>query len=191
MLKKVMGQYNPFSARGMSRRDKVEQMDGMPFGPDPLPFPSVPTKNITMKQMITLLFFFAMATSCKSTKPMPTSNPNLTNTYWQLTELRGQPINSPDGAKPYYIKLDAAANRFSAWAGCNRMMGSFSNPDGFKVSFGKVASTMMACPDMTLEKQLAEVLEMADNYGISEKSLSLNKARMAPLARFVAIPEPK
>lgn len=144
-----------------------------------------------MKQILSLLFVFAMAASCKSTKPMVTSNPNLTNTYWQLIELRGQPINAQVGAKPYYIKLDAAENRFSAWAGCNRLIGSFSNPQDLRVTFGKVASTMMACPDMTLEKQLAEVLETVDNYAISGNNLSLNKARMAPLARFVAIPEPK
>jgi heat shock protein HslJ len=147
--------------------------------------------SITMKQILSLLVIFAIATSCKSPKPMVTSNPNLTNTYWKLTELRGQPVNSPEGAKPYFLKLDVAENRFSAWAGCNRLIGSFSNPDGFRVSFGKSASTMMACPDMTIEKQLAEVLEMVDNYAISGNNLSLNRARMAPLARFVAIPEPK
>jgi heat shock protein HslJ len=154
-------------------------------------FPVRSENSVTMKQILSLLVIFAMAASCKSPKPMVRSNPNLTNTYWKLIELRGQPINSPDGAKPYFIRLDAAENRFSAWAGCNRMMGTFSNPDGFRVSFGKAASTMMACPDMTLEKQLAEVLELADNYALSGNNLSLNKARMAPLARFEAIPEPK
>ncbi len=144
-----------------------------------------------MKQILPCLVIFAMAASCKSTKPVVTTNPNLTNTYWKLIELHGQPVNSPEGAKPYYIKLDASENRFSGWAGCNQMVGTFSNPDGFRVSFGKVASTRMACPDMTLETQLAEVLEMTDNYAIAGNSLSLNRARMAPLARFEAIPEPR
>jgi heat shock protein HslJ len=144
-----------------------------------------------MKHILSLAFIFALAVACKTNKSMSTTAPTLTSTYWQLTELRGQPINAQPGSKPYYIKLDGTENRFNAWAGCNRMMGSFTSQDNTRISFGKAASTMMACPDMTLEKQLAEVLEMVDNYAIAGNTLSLNKARMAPLARFVAIPEPK
>jgi heat shock protein HslJ len=43
---------------------------------------------------------------------------------------------------------------------------------------------MMACPDMELQDRFMKALEMADNYTIAENVLSLNKARMAPLAKF-------
>ena len=46
---------------------------------------------------------------------------------------------------------------------------------------------MMACDNMADEATLAKVLEMVDNYTISGNTLSLNKARMAPLARFKLI----
>jgi hypothetical protein len=36
-------------------------------------------------------------------------------------------------------------------------------------------------------KLLAEVLSKADNYKINGKTLNLNKAKMAPLAIFVAV----
>jgi hypothetical protein len=39
---------------------------------------------------------------------------------------------------------------------------------------------------MQLEDELKNVLGMADNYSILDGKLSLNKARMAPLARFEA-----
>jgi hypothetical protein len=40
-----------------------------------------------------------------------------------------------------------------------------------------------------MEKEVAfmEVLQKADNYAIQGKTLSLNKARMAPLAKFEAV----
>jgi hypothetical protein len=37
---------------------------------------------------------------------------------------------------------------------------------------------------METEKLFMELLEMADNYTMADNVLSLNKARMAPLARF-------
>ena len=43
----------------------------------------------------------------------------------------------------------------------------------------------MACPDMTVEQDFLEMLETVDSYAIgSDGTLSLNRARMAPLARF-------
>lgn len=48
-----------------------------------------------------------------------------------------------------------------------------------------MAVTMMACPDMRIERMFLEVLQVADNYSLSgDGQLSLNKARMAPLAQF-------
>jgi heat shock protein HslJ len=45
---------------------------------------------------------------------------------------------------------------------------------------------MMACPDMKTEQILAEVLKTVDNYSLSGQRMTLNKARMAPLAVFQA-----
>ena len=45
----------------------------------------------------------------------------------------------------------------------------------------------MACPDMETERLFMQVLGEADNYFADENNLMLNKARMAPLARFEAV----
>ena len=50
-------------------------------------------------------------------------------------------------------------------------------------------STLMACENMEVETELAKVLEQADNYTIEGDILSLNKARVAPLARFKRVDE--
>jgi len=39
----------------------------------------------------------------------------------------------------------------------------------------RIGSTKMACPDMSLENQLNEVLLRADNYSILGNDLSLNR----------------
>ena len=48
---------------------------------------------------------------------------------------------------------------------------------------------MMACLNMEIENELKRALEMADNYSLTAdgKYLSLNRARMAPLARFEVV----
>jgi len=46
----------------------------------------------------------------------------------------------------------------------------------------------MAClNNMEIESQFLKVLTMADNYNIVGDLLVLNKARMAPLARFKTV----
>ena len=49
----------------------------------------------------------------------------------------------------------------------------------------------MVCPDMSVEAEINKVLETVDNYSLNKEGniLSLNKARMAPLAKFQAVTE--
>ena len=76
----------------------------------------------------------------------------------------------------------------SAFAGCNRMGGEYKlEEDVLRIKFSKVFSTQMACGDMSIESELAKVLEITDNYNFDGKTLKLNKARMAPLAEFEII----
>jgi len=56
-----------------------------------------------------------------------------------------------------------------------------------QIKFSKGASTMMACSDIQTEQEFSKVLEMVDNYSLNGKIMTLNKARMAPLAKFEAM----
>jgi heat shock protein HslJ len=68
------------------------------------------------------------------------------------------------------------------------LMGEYElNEESLRIKFSRGASTMMACPDMKTEQALGEMLEKVDNYSINENQMTLNKARMAPLARFEAM----
>ena len=98
---------------------------------------------------------------------------------WKLIELNGRAIDNEN----FYIQF-YDDNHFSSFAGCNGMNGEYDIKNGFKIQFSKVMSTLMACQDMETEQQLAKVFEIADNFNLNTNSLSLNKAKIAPLARF-------
>jgi copper homeostasis protein (lipoprotein) len=114
---------------------------------------------------------------------------SLIGTKWKLVELNGILVTKKEvNAKDYFLQLNKG-NRFAAYAGCNNMMGSFElKEDALRIKFSNVASSMMACDNMNTEQEFAKVLETVDNYSLLNGSLSLNKARMATLARFVALP---
>lgn len=103
---------------------------------------------------------------------------------WMLTELMGKKIDARQLGKQAFIQLDAETGTFAGNGSCNNVFGSYEIKDGGRISFGKAASTMMACKDMSTEKTLLEVLQRTDNYSVNDTSFTLNKARMAPLARF-------
>ena len=119
-----------------------------------------------------------------------TTDKALTGKKWKLVEMNGKPVqnNSEDG-REYFILLDNDENRIHGYAGCNSFFGNYELTEGNRVTFSKMASTMMACPDMNTEQELFTILETVDNYTLSANTLHLNKARMAPLAKFELISE--
>lgn len=114
---------------------------------------------------------------------------SLTETYWKLTELMGQPIvYVGGGAKEMHLILKKEESRLIGQGGCNSFMGSYTLfEDNNRIKFSQLAATLMACPNMEKEKEFMDVLQKVDNYTINEKLLSLNKAKMAPLAKFEAV----
>jgi heat shock protein HslJ len=109
---------------------------------------------------------------------------------WKLVELNGKPVEkNPGDGRDYFITLQQEESRISGFAGCNNFFGSYELKDGNRISFSKMGSTMMACPNMTTEQELFKVLETVDNYTMNDNLLQLSKARMAPLARFEMMPE--
>jgi heat shock protein HslJ len=107
--------------------------------------------------------------------------------YWKLVELRGQPVPALD-REPHLI-LKAESGRVNGFGGCNSFTGSYTLDEAAsRIRFGQIVSTMMTCPTgMEVEKALHEVLRTVDNYSLNGGRLTLNRARMAPLARFEAV----
>lgn len=102
-----------------------------------------------------------------------------------LTELMGEDV--PKQNRAPFITFDIDEMKVSGNNSCNGYFGSFEVAPLNKIHFGQLGSTLMACPDnKDLDRRFMEVLEMADNFYLKDGELILNKAKMAPLARFKA-----
>lgn len=128
------------------------------------------------------------AKSARADTSISISDAKLIETYWKLTELNGKAWVSKPGVRQIHLILKEKDSQIQGFLGCNSVNGTYDLKDGNRILFSKLATTLMACPDMTMEDELKKVLERTDNYSISGNNLSLNKARMAPLARFEAAP---
>jgi len=114
-------------------------------------------------------------------------DPRIEGIRWVLIELNGQPVNASQASEQPHFELQATEAKVTGHASCNRFFGTYEIKRGNRISFGdNMGMTMMACPDMAIETAFMEAMRRADNYAIFEGQLSLNKARMAPLARFSA-----
>lgn len=114
----------------------------------------------------------------------------LAGTRWQLVELYGRPVEpAADGRRPYLLFAPGGGS-VSGFAGCNRITGGYAVPAPARLSFSRIARTMMACAaDMEVEEAFLRALETVDGYATSGGTLSLHRARMAPLARLEAVPQ--
>lgn len=108
--------------------------------------------------------------------------------YWKLTELMGKAVGpTPQDKKEIHIKFRSKENRLEGFGGCNGFGGTYELKTGDRITISRIISTQMACSELDIENELIRVLETADNYNLNGDKLVLNKARMAPLARFEAV----
>ena len=141
----------------------------------------------TLFQLSGLIVFAFVVGACKTTsssvKPQPDNS--ITEKYWKLIEINGKPVEATT-SREAFITLKNEGQRVNGNGGCNTLNGTYEITPGNRIKFSQMATTMMACLNMEIEEGLKKALEMADNYSLSEdgKFLSLNRARMAPLARF-------
>ncbi len=105
------------------------------------------------------------------------------NLRWELVEIYGKEING--SADTHYLIFHSATGMVEAMANCNVIQAGYKIKDELRVQFTEGPMTLKACPeDETVEKELLQVLAEADNLSTDGENLSLNKARMAPLAIF-------
>lgn len=141
-----------------------------------------------MKKLF-FLAFIACAASCSSAGDSDAAlgDPNdITDKYWLLVELNGSMVeqDTTRHVSPHMI-FKKGENKFNGNTGCNTMVGTYELPGGDGLKLSDIISTKMACMDnMQLESDFLGALNRADSYVIVGDTLVLNRARMAPLARF-------
>ena len=80
------------------------------------------------------------------------------NDIWVLTTFNQQPLNRYDFAKGLpVVEFHLTDNRVSGSTGCNRMTGGFE-ARGRMITFGQMATTRMACPNMAFEQDFLTAL---------------------------------
>ena len=145
------------------------------------------------KSFLTVLFITFILAGCKSTQkaaaipqiPNIPQTAEMQETYWRLTELMGKPVKTNEKMKKdIHIILKKEGNQVQGFSGCNSFVGKYELKEGSRITFSALASTMMACPDLALETEFNNMLTTVDNYSINGTVMTLNKAKMAPLARF-------
>lgn len=141
---------------------------------------------LTIAFVITALLLNACTAIKTSDDEIRTKHADIIEKYWKLTEVNGEPINKETNREPHII-LKGIDNRVNGTGGCNGFSGHYELKDKNRIAFSNIAITEMACPNMEVEDKMLMVLQTADSYVVKNDTLILNRAKMAPLARFEAV----
>ena len=91
-------------------------------------------------------------------------------------------VPAPNQEFPF-IGFDTKTGKVYGNSGCNRMMGSFDvNAKPGTIDLGALGSTRMACPDMTVEKNVLSALGQVKKYKVlGENNMALYGSSKRPL----------
>ncbi|GAB3668743.1 hypothetical protein GCM10028791_44020 [Echinicola sediminis] len=96
------------------------------------------------------------------------------NDIWALETINGESLISK--GKAPNLEFNLMENRFYGFGGCNRIQGQLTI-DKQEVTFGKVISTMMACPNLEKEASFIKKLnEQRYSFKIEGTKLTLSNA---------------
>jgi putative lipoprotein len=136
----------------------------------------------------TVLMMQRVNSRAKANAPMAggtmTPNAALTNTYWKLMTLNGEPAKLGANDKEVYFQMMEQDNAVRGFGGCNRYKGSYSfDENGLNLS--PLASTMMACPEgMELEQQYHQALASMTSVAVDGETLTMKNEAGDVVATF-------
>ena len=118
----------------------------------------------------------------------------LYGTGWVVTKLNGQPLVTANDARNIpSLQLDKKTGRFGGADGCNRIMGTYTISKS-QLSFGPIASTMMACLDSNnneLSRNYTDALKKVAGYQLDDKALLLLDSYGNPVIELTSTIEPR
>jgi len=143
-----------------------------------------------MPRFVTLLLpaLLTLVTACASKPgPLPARSKDptmITGTTWQWEETQtpGEKITSP--APDRYTLLLLPDGRANSRFDCNRGGGSYRIVEPGRISFGTMATTMMACPPGSLDRRFAKDLGQAGSYFVEGGKLYLELPADSGTMRF-------
>lgn len=119
----------------------------------------------------------------KSSDNDPGLNSEIEDKKWALVELVGEPfeISKDDTA---YFTLNSHEKKINGRLGCNTFFGTYKIEEKQRITFSKMATTLMACHDSNTEETLQKVLQETDNFIVKDSVLYLRSGRANYLAGF-------
>ncbi|MFO1346236.1 MAG: META domain-containing protein [Rhodocyclaceae bacterium] len=143
-----------------------------------------------MPRFVTLLLpaLLTLVTACASKPgPLPARSKDptmITGTTWQWEETQTpvEKITSP--APDRYTLLLLPDGRANSRFDCNRGGGSYRIVEPGRISFGTMATTMMACPPGSLDRRFAKDLGQAGSYFVEGGKLYLELPADSGTMRF-------
>ena len=123
--------------------------------------------------------FFALV-SCQSSKNNVASAPINLEGEWNIVEVNGSAITIKEMP---YIGFDAEEGRVYGNAGCNNIMGAYKqNVETGSLDLGQLASTMMAGPNMDVERNVLNALGQVKGYkSVSKDEIALCNEKNRPV----------
>lgn len=93
---------------------------------------------------------------------------------WVLEELNGKKISKEDFSKGFpLLEIYARSNKFSGFAGCNRMNGLLFFEKG-KLRFTNLVTTEMMCEPANKEAEFIKALQSSNTYQVGNNRLILS-----------------
>jgi heat shock protein HslJ len=127
----------------------------------------------------------SLGCSAQRTTNATQMNPTtLENVQWTLLQLDGEAVKSNARGAPT-LSLASKDRRLSGFAGCNRMIGGYEL-DGEAVKFTGMATTRMACIDVTPEEPLLRALAATTRWRVTGNTLELFDASGTVRTRWTA-----
>ncbi|QNF33486.1 META domain-containing protein [Adhaeribacter swui] len=113
------------------------------------------------------------------------SNISLESGKWVLIDLNGEEVVKQNSERPIYLEFNGTDQKVAGFAGCNRLFGAYSN-QGSTISFSRVSSTKLICPDYELENNFVASLQRINRYQIDgEKLLLFNQNNLIATLRLL------
>ncbi|PSR53981.1 hypothetical protein AHMF7605_10850 [Adhaeribacter arboris] len=100
------------------------------------------------------------------------SNVTLESGKWILINLYEQEVIKQNTDRPIYLEFNVTDQKLTGFAGCNRLFGAFSSK-GSAITFSRVGSTKLICPDAKLEDDFVSSLQQITRYQIDGEKLQL------------------
>lgn len=147
----------------------------------------IPAFDEDPSKPVEIMVYKVSGRSTGGVAPSQKPNASLTNTYWKLIELNGEPAALGAGENELHMVLITEGNRVRGFSGCNTFMGTHRVTEDH-LQFSQMASTKMACMvGMEQEQLFLSALEGTTGFKINGDSLSLHSANGKLLLRFEAV----